>query len=148
MSLLNTKIFLNSDIYDIHKGTRYSTADIKHYYLNNPMENFQYMNIPTRFFTDEIREEYDITNLAPNGIVRVEIHKGIYGLKEAGIIDFKRLVKNVTPNGYHPVKHVPGLYTAVLWRHATRKIVFTLAVNDFGIKYSDMKDIQHLLASL
>ena len=82
-------------------------------------------------------------NLVHNGFVHVEIRKGVYSLKEAGIIDFNRLVKNLTPHEYHLVKHTPGL-----WRHRTRNIMFTLTVNNFGIKYSYMKDIQHLLASI
>ena len=143
VSLLDTNIFINSVRSDAHKCIRYGTTDIKHYYLNNPMEDFQYMTIPTRFFTDEIRQECDITNLQHNGFIHVEIHKCMHGLKEACVIAFKRLVKNLSPRGYHPVKHTPGL-----WRHTSWKIMLTLAVDDFGIKYVDMKDIQHIIASL
>ena len=63
----------------------------------------------------------------------------MYGLKEAGIIAFQRLVKKLAPHGYHPCKHTPSL-----WRHITRNIMFTLAVDDFGIKYFYHDDVDHL----
>ena len=44
------------------------------------------MKITIKYFTDEIKEEYSINNIAQNGWVHVEIRKGMYGLKEAGII--------------------------------------------------------------
>ena len=59
------------------------------------MEDYQYMKIPTQFFTDEIQQEYDITNLQHSSFVHVEIRKVMYGLNEAGITAFKRIVKNL-----------------------------------------------------
>ena len=88
-------------------------------------------------------DEYDIASIASNGFVYVEIRKGMYGLKEAGIIAFNRLVKNLAPHGYQPCKHTPGL-----WTHNTRQIMFTLAVDDFGIKYFKKEDAQHLFDAL
>ena len=48
---------------------------MNNYYLNNPMDTYQYIRIPLRFFTLEIKNEYDITSLAHNGFVNVEIQK-------------------------------------------------------------------------
>ena len=94
------------------------------------------MKIHLRFFTPEICKEYDITNLSHNGFIYVEICKGMYRLKEAGIIAFKKLMKNLEPHGYHPVRCTP-----CLWRHKDRNIMFTLAVDDFGIEYFHMQDM-------
>ena len=88
-------------------------------------------------------DEYNIQDIQSNGFVYVEIRKGMYGLKEAGIIAFKRLVEKLAPHGYHPCKHTPGL-----WTHTTRQIMFTLAVDDFGIKYFKREDAQHLFNAL
>jgi hypothetical protein len=88
-------------------------------------------------------DEYDIQTIASHGYVYVEIRKGMYGLKEAGIIAFNRLVAKLAPHGYHPCKHTPGL-----WTHVTRKIMFTLAVDDFGIKYFKREDAEHLFNAL
>ena len=45
ISLLDLKIHINFFISEAHKGTHYMTADIINYDLNNPMSNFQYMQI-------------------------------------------------------------------------------------------------------
>ena len=107
------------------------------------MATFRYMKTSLEFITAEIIAEYNINNIASDGYVYVEIRKGMYGLKEAGIIAYKRLVKNLAPHGYHPCTHTPGL-----WKHITRKTVFTLAVDDFGIKHFHKEDIDHLFAAL
>ena len=63
VSLLDTKILLNSVITDADKGSRYFTSDIKNFYLNNLMRTYRYMKIPIHLFTDEILEEYQIKKL-------------------------------------------------------------------------------------
>jgi hypothetical protein len=35
-----------------------------------------------------------------------------------------------------------------LWYHDTRPILFTLVVNNFGVKYIKDDDVKHLIASL
>ena len=35
-----------------------------------------------------------------------------------------------------------------LWRHVTRPISFTLVVDDFGIKYTNKEDVDHLIKCL
>ena len=72
-----------------------------------------------------------------------EIQKGVYGLKEAGCIAFQNLVKKLAQYGYEPMQCKPGL-----WRHTTRPTTFTLAVDDFGIKYFTQADLEHLLTSV
>ena len=51
-------------------------------------------------------------------------------MKEAGILAFNYIVKNLAPYGYHLVLHAAGL-----WKHKTIKTTFILCVDDFGIKY-------------
>ena len=63
VGLLDTKIHLNSVISDADKGARYSTADIKNFNLNNPLRIFQYMRIHKSYFTEELRQEYDIASI-------------------------------------------------------------------------------------
>ena len=116
ISLLNTKIFLNSVISYAHKGERFSSADIKNHHLQSPMKQFQYMHIPLKYFTDEIRQEYNIMDISENGYGYIEIRKGIYSFKIAGIIAFNYVVNNVAPHGYYPVRYTPSLC-----KHETRK---------------------------
>ena len=143
ISLLNTKIFLNSVISYAHKGERFSSADIKNHHLQSPMKQFQYMHIPLKYFTDEIRQEYNIMDISENGYGYIEIRKGIYSFKIAGIIAFNYVVNNVAPHGYYPVRYTPSL-----WKHETRKTTLMLCVDDFGIKHHSQDDLDHLLNAL
>jgi len=67
----------------------------------------------------------------------------MYGLKEAGIIAYKHLVKNLLPYGYEPLRHTPGV-----WKHRHRSTTFTLCVDDFGVKYFCRADADHLIAAI
>ena len=49
----------------------------------------------------------------------------------------------MAPYGYYPSKRTPGL-----WLHKTRKISFTLVVDDFGVKYIKKSDANHLFNSI
>ena len=52
---------------------------------------------------------YDIIE-DEDGWIYLEVRRGMYGLKEAGIIAFKQLVHKLEPFGYHPMAHTPGLW--------------------------------------
>jgi hypothetical protein len=62
----------------------------------------------------------------------------MYGLPQAGII--AQRLANV---GCHQSKIIPGL-----WTHEMRKTCFTLVVNDFAIKFTNMEDAHHLINAL
>jgi hypothetical protein len=64
----------------------------------------------------------------------------MYGLKEAGIPAFTQLVKKLAPYGYSPVTNTPRL-----WHHISRPTTFTLCVDDFGVKYLNLADANHLI---
>ena len=82
ISLLDLKIHLNSVISDACKGDRYLTADIINYYLNNPMENYQYRRIHLKDIPNEVVVEYSLLPISDSsGYVYVEIRKRMYGLK-------------------------------------------------------------------
>ena len=65
------------------------------------------------------------------------------GLKQSGRLDSGRLTKNLARNGYALVPH-----TLSLWRHHTSDLVFSLFVDNFGIKYTRKSDANHLFKSL
>ena len=67
----------------------------------------------------------------------------MYGLKEAAILAYEQLRDHLSKFGYVPMKHTPGV-----WRHESRTTTFTLAVDDFGIKYFKKADADHLLKAL
>ena len=67
----------------------------------------------------------------------------MYSLPQAGIIRQVLLQAPLAKVGYCQSKIIPGL-----WTHETRKTCFMLVVNDFAIKYTSMKDAQHLIGAL
>ena len=115
-SLLETKLILNSTIPDAKKGARFLSADLKDNFLASPMEENEYMRIQARYFSDDIRLQYDIESLIDSYVyVYVRTKKGVYGLKQAAILAYNRLVKQLKPHGYHPCPETTGLR-----RHKTR----------------------------
>ena len=73
----------------------------------------------------------------------IEIRRSIYGLPQSGKLANEYLLNKIAPHGYYEVKHTP-----VLWKHISRPIQFTLVVDDFGVKYTRRKDLEHLLGVL
>jgi hypothetical protein len=64
----------------------------------------------------------------------------MYGLPQAGIIEQELLAKRLKEHGYSQSETMPGL-----WKHKWRPIIFSLVVNDFGVKYIGKEHAQHLL---
>ena len=142
VSITNAKLHIDSTISDAKKGARYLVLDIKNFYLGNHLTYFQYLRVPLSLIPQEVLDEY---TLIPDkdGYVYFEVRKGIYGLKEAGLIAFKTLVTNLAPYGYEPMPFTPGF-----WRHQSRPTKFTLCVDDFGVKYFTRNDAMHLITAL
>jgi hypothetical protein len=67
------------------KYAKMMMMDIKNYYLVTPLPTYEYMRLPISILPLEIIEKYQLTRLAVDGWVYVEIRKGMYGLKQADI---------------------------------------------------------------
>ena len=65
--------------------------DIKNFYLGTPMKYFQYMRIHRKSIPQEVIDKYDIL-FDDRDFTYVEIRRGMYSLKEAGVIVFDQLV--------------------------------------------------------
>lgn len=135
------KILLNSVVSS--KGAKFMTADIKDFYLGTPLPNTEYMRIDLAHIPDNVIQKYHMQKYAHNDAVIVEVHKGIYGLPQAGKLAQDRLVKHLATHGYHQAKNTPCLF-----QHETNSVTFTLVVDDFGIKYTEEADADHLLHAL
>jgi hypothetical protein len=104
--------------------------DIKNYYLGTPLPRFEYMEMLLSRFPEEIIQKYNLNALPVDGWVYIEIRKGMYGLKQAGLLSNQLLQTQLAPFGYYLALHTPGL-----WLHKTGAISFTLVVDDFPVKY-------------
>ena len=140
--MTEVKLLINSTIST--KGAKFATCDIKDFYLNTPMERFEYIKIHRSQIPAEIILEYNLQQqFDDQGYIFFEIMKGMYGLKQAGLIAWEQLVRNLAPHGYHPVKHTTGL-----WIHKPTGTIFTLVVDDFGIRYTNREHAQQLFSTL
>jgi hypothetical protein len=114
-------------------------VDIKNYYLGTPLPRFEYMKMLISHFPEEINQKYNLNVLSVDGWVYIEVRKGMYCLKQAGLLANQLLQTRLAPFGYYPAQHTPGL-----WLHKTRHISFTLIVDDFAVKYVGKQHVEHL----
>ena len=79
-------------------------ANIKDYFLNNPMARYEYTKIPLCWFTQDTIDQYNIAELLEkDGFVHAEIRNGMYSLNQAACIAVDRLVKLMKHYGYYPL---------------------------------------------
>jgi hypothetical protein len=71
--------------------------DIKHYYLVTPLPRFEYMKMLLSRFPEEIIQKYNLNALAVDGWVCIEIRKGMYGFKQAGLLATQLLQTRLAP---------------------------------------------------
>ena len=142
-SLLETKIIINSVISDASKGARLLTCDLKDFFLATPMERPEYMRIPLKVVPQDIQDQYNLHTKQHKDSIYIKIKKGMYGLKQAARLAYDLLKQRLKPYGYTPDETCPSI-----WTHNTRKTVFCLCVDDFGVKYFSKDDAEHLLKAL
>ncbi|KAL7524496.1 hypothetical protein ACHAXR_001939, partial [Thalassiosira sp. AJA248-18] len=139
--LTTTKVLWNSVVST--PGAKYAAADAKNFYLETPMDRYEYMRFKVETIPQEFIDAYDLTPKIKNGFVYAAIVRGMYGLPQSGRLANDLLRKRLSKHGYYEVTHTPGL-----WRHATRPVWFTLIVDDFGIKYIGKENADHLISAL
>jgi hypothetical protein len=115
--IIKFKFLINSTLST--KDAKMMMMDIKNYYRGTRLPQYEYMPMLLSRFTDEIVDKYNVKALAIDGWVYIEIRKGMYGLKHAGLLANQLLQKLLVPFGYYPALHTP-----VLWLHKTRPIAF------------------------
>jgi hypothetical protein len=114
--------------------------DINNYYVGTTLPTYEYM---LSIFPKEIIDKYNLRAMAVDGWVYIQIRKGMYGLKQAGLLANQILQKLLAPFGYYPARHTPGL-----WLHKMRSIAFSLIVDDFAVKHVGKENTHHLRNAL
>ncbi|KAL7528112.1 hypothetical protein ACHAXR_002275 [Thalassiosira sp. AJA248-18] len=99
---------------------KYMTADIKSFYLETPLDRFEYMKMNLDIIPQEFQDAYDLDTKAKGGHVVMEIHKGYFEMPR-------------TPR---------------LWKHVSGPVAFTLVVDDFGVKYVEEQHARHLIEAI
>ena len=108
--LLTIKLLINREIST--PGITFITSDISNFYLNTPMDRYEYMRMKLDMFPDDVIEEYNLRDkVEPNGYAYIEVRKGMYGLPQAGLLAQKLLKKQLAKHGYKQSDVTPGLWT-------------------------------------
>ena len=127
----------------ISDDAHWMTADIKDYYLMTPLTRSEYIRIPLKLLPAAIIAKYSLDPFIHNDKVLFEVTQGMYGLPQAGLLAQQRLITHLAKSDYHECPDVPCLF-----RHSTNSVAFSLVVDDFGIKYKDKADADHLIACI
>ncbi len=126
--LTTSKLLWNSVLST--EGAKYMCLNIKNFNLTAALDYYEYMKIPLALFPEWIKTQYNLDTHAKDGFVFLEIRCAVWGLPQAGILANKLLCERLKLHGYYERINTPGL-----WRHETRPIMFSLVVDDFGVKY-------------
>jgi hypothetical protein len=127
---LTTSIILFNSVVST-KGARFMVINLKNFYLETPMTEYEYMRIRVGNLPPGIIEEYNLQDKIHHGAVYVEIRKGMYGLPQAGI-----LANCVT--SLHP--HARYVLPPTKPRHKVQP--------PFGVQYTNKAHCQHLIDCL
>ena len=139
--LTTAKLLFNSVIST--PGARFITLDLKNFYLKTPLPTARYMRMKIDILPDEIIEKCNLRSIGHNGWVYFRIKRGMYGLPESGILANILLKERLLESGYYECQFTPGLY-----KHVWRPIIFSLVVDDFGVKCQGIQHARHLKTSL
>ena len=90
--LLTVKLLLNSVIST--EKAKFCSVNIKNFYLCTPIKCYEYVRMHLSDFPEDAIELYKLKELAnKDGMVFVEIQKGMYGLLQAGLLAQQLLEK-------------------------------------------------------
>ncbi len=144
VSLLETKLLINSTISQSAQGCRFMTLDIKDFFLQTDMKDHEYMRIRHKYILSDIWEKYNLTaKINSDGYVYCKIKKGMYGLKQAARLAYDDLKIHLKKYGYSPDPIATNI-----WTHTTKRTKFCLCVDDFGVQYFNEDDANHLIQAL
>ena len=128
-----------SDRYTKGTDTRFATLDIKDFYLGTPLQRKEYVSIPLKYIPADIISKYCLEPFIHNDSILFEVSKCMYGLPQAGLLSHNHLIGHLALHGYVQDRDVPCLFT-----HVSQDLQFTLVVDDFGVKYSNVADVHEL----
>jgi hypothetical protein len=117
--------------------------DLKNFYLSAPLNRYEYMRIALELFPPVDRCTIRPVDKSPQRAYLLGNATGSVGSPKAGILANKLLRKRLAPHGYYECKQTPGL-----WKYTSRPILFTLVVDNFGVKYTNQGEVDHLIGSL
>ena len=141
--LTTAKCLFNSTIST--PNGRFMTLDLSDFYLESHLApaEYEYVRIPIWMIPPHIQTLYNLAPKIIDGHIYAEIRRGMYGLPQAGKLANDQLARFLLPHHYLPCPVTPGL-----WMDTTSDLMFTLVVDDFGVRYTKRSDVDRLLTTL
>ena len=144
-SLPCVKLMFNAVVSEAE--SRFGTLDLTDYYLGSDLPHPESIKIfvatfPPALLADLGLTPYIKTDSKGRPYIFFDIVKTMYGLPQAGLLSQLQLVSLLYEYGYHQTS------TPMLFRHESRDVTFCLVVDDFGVKYSKVADLEHLVDCL
>lgn len=123
----------------------FMTLDIKDFFLGTMMKRKAYMRIHRKYFPPQSIIHFQLQDPSwwSHDCIYVEVSKTIYGLPEAGKLSQEKLYAYLLPHGYVVAPNTPGLI-----RDINSDLMFSLVVDDFGVSYTNKKDVEKLISLL
>ena len=133
------KLLIHSVVSD---NKSWLTLDIKDFYLGTPLDRPEFLRIPMKYIPGQIISANNLQPFLHNQHILFQVNKGMYGLPQAGLLAQKRLITHLALHGYHQTD------ATCLFRHQSNGTDSSLVVDDFGVKYSTMEGVNHLITTL
>jgi len=102
------------------KGVKFMAMDISKFYIQNDLNNYQYIRFAMNMIPQYIIDGYNLTTIVhEDGYCYTEIRKVMCGLRKVGYIANIELTRVLGLEEYVPSKFTPRLFT-----HKTRNSFF------------------------
>jgi hypothetical protein len=140
------KMLLHSVVSDRRNhgtDTRFATLDLTDFYLGSSLDRPEYVRIPIKDVPEETIEREGLRRFINGDFILFQVDGSMYGHPVSGRIANRDLVAHLKEHSYNQDPNVPCLF-----EHATNKTVFTLIVDDFGVKYTGIENFNELVRIL
>jgi hypothetical protein len=142
VDILTVKLLFNSIIST--PNAKFMTIDIKDFYLMMPMDCYEYFRMKLELFSQDIINKYALHDKVDmDGNVFCKVQCEMYGLPQVSIIVQDLLTKRLHKAYYRQSTITPGY-----WWHNRHPICFTPVVDNFGMKYINKNNVDHLTSIL
>jgi hypothetical protein len=78
------KILFNSVM--LTMDAKFCSLDITNFYLDTPLDRYEYVCIPINLVPPEIIDEYQCMDMVADDHIYAEVRKGMYGLPQSGYL--------------------------------------------------------------
>ena len=111
--------------------------------LSTPLNRYEYLQIADTLIKDDNIQQYNLLPLIRNWIIYLDIHKGMCGLSQSGRLAKDLLTECLPFKVYFQCTQIP-----LIWIHKLYPILFSLVVENFGVKYVSKEHSDHLISDI